>query len=168
MTMVDTAAQQNGTAQAESSTSRDYLVEQVRQLDDRIAQLRNELHLAQQGRTDAERRHAEDVNYIGECLLQQAQERSWCSDFDRFVEDLNNSLHHKLRRRLRSYEVETALRVVLRIEASNEDDAEDVARSSIEDITRDIGDTPNAEHDDGELINAAAHRSSDYEVRASD
>lgn len=50
---------------------------------------------------DAEQKHRDDVERIGRWLIEEAQRREWCPDYDRLVEDVNERLNVTLPIRLR-------------------------------------------------------------------
>jgi hypothetical protein len=72
----------------------------------------------------AERAHHNDVAAIGARLLEEAEDRGWCQDFDEMVDSLNAVLQVELPLRVRAWAASFDLRVSVRIEsARNEDDA---------------------------------------------
>jgi hypothetical protein len=64
---------------------------------------------AEQRVTDAEARHRKDIATIGEDLIEVADRRGWCSDYDDFVEGLNGRLTVSLPERQQDYEVEVEI-----------------------------------------------------------
>lgn len=68
----------------------------------------------------------QDILFIGEQLLQEATERGWCSDFDKFVKRLNTSLHRELITRVKTYRVEKKITVTIyqSVDATSEEDAD--------------------------------------------
>lgn len=89
----------------------------------------------QERATTAERRHADDIALIGDRLIEEAQSREWCAEFDRIVDDLNGSLHVELPRRVRDYEVRVSLTIRIN-EARDEDDAMEQAESAMRSADR--------------------------------
>jgi hypothetical protein len=82
---------------------------------------------AQQERDQAREQHQQDIDTIGGLLLSEAEDRSWCSEFDAFVEGANRRLHRELKPRRRDYLVEVRVTTVVtvRVEAKDEDGARD-------------------------------------------
>lgn len=118
---------------------RDGLNEQVRILADqkaadheRIAALirektdaEAELQDARRATQQAQIRHDNDVATIGEALLEEAERRDWCSEFDEFVADINEKLHVPLPRRIKDWDVYVPVEVTVRVSVSaiSEEDA---------------------------------------------
>lgn len=71
-------------------------------------------------------KHERDIARIGEALIQEAEDRDWCSAYDDFVEELNRSLTIELKTREKEYEVEIEVtqkrtqRVTVTISANSE------------------------------------------------
>lgn len=71
-------------------------------------------------------KHERDIRIIGEALIQEAEDRDWCSAYDDFVEELNRSLTIELKTREKEYEVEIEVtqkrtqRVTVTISANSE------------------------------------------------
>ena len=57
-------------------------------------------------RIEGRQKHERDITLIGEALLSQADDRNWCSEYDDFIEELNESLTVELKMREKEYEVE--------------------------------------------------------------
>lgn len=78
-------------------------------------------------------KHNKDIQIIGEELIKVAEDRGWCSDYDAFIDSLNDRLNIDLPVRSRDWEVavditETRIqRVVITVTATDEDDAYDMA-----------------------------------------
>lgn len=76
------------------------------------------------------------VELIGERLMQEADKRGWCSEYDSFVDDINGELPHgfELPVREREYEVRWTQTVTVNVDmtatftASDEDEAISMAR----------------------------------------
>ena len=60
--------------------------------------------LEEQLRT-ARRHHQEDIDKIGERLIQEAEEHEWCGQYDAVIHDLNRGLHVELPIREHEYAV---------------------------------------------------------------
>lgn len=77
-------------------------------------------------------KHQLDITRIGEALIQEAEDRSWCTAYDDFVEELNRSLTIELKTREKEYEVEIEVtqrrtqRVTVTIKANSEDHAKEL------------------------------------------
>lgn len=98
--------------------------------------------------------HERDIELIGTALLQEAEDRDWCSAYDDFVEELNNKLSVELKTREHEYEVEIEVtqkrtqRVTVTITARTEsharelieDDPSNYYESKISDYDWDVED----------------------------
>lgn len=73
--------------------------------------------------------HASDIESIGNALLEEAESRGWCSEYDEFVEGLNGRLTYDLPVREREYEVEidVTYRMTVSVTARSEDEALEAA-----------------------------------------
>jgi hypothetical protein len=105
--------------------------------------IQRDLDVANQRHEQAVGQHRADVAVIGERLLEEAQERGWCSDYDTIVDQLNKQLSVELPVRELDHEVEADIRVTIRVKARGESDAEDRAGEIIRLIERDIDARPN-------------------------
>ncbi len=66
------------------------------------------------------------LDYVAEALLAEAEERDWCSEYDEFVNKVNNHLGYTvLTPRSREYEV--TYTVTFTVEARDEDEAQETA-----------------------------------------
>lgn len=75
-------------------------------------------------------RWAEDIATIGEALLDEAESRGWCSDFDDFIESTNPKLYADgLPRRVRDWEVTVMVEVAVPVAVSavSEEEAIEIA-----------------------------------------
>lgn len=72
---------------------------------------------------------AADVETIGARLLDEAESRGWCSEFDEIVSDLNSRLHKPLAERYRDYDVFVEVRVTIpvTVSARSDDEARELA-----------------------------------------
>lgn len=111
-----------------------------------IASLKSDLHRVRNDLTvalvDAENnrklklenweKHNLDITRIGEALIQEAEDRDWCSAYDDFIEELNRSLTIELKTREKEYEVEVEVtqkrtqRVTITISANSESHAREL------------------------------------------
>lgn len=77
--------------------------------------------------------HREDIVLIGNALIQEAVDREWCSEYDEFIDELNQKLHESLPIRTRYYDVEVVFtqvntqRTVIQVEATSESEALEIA-----------------------------------------
>lgn len=73
--------------------------------------------------------HVRDINTLNNALLEEAENRDWCSEFDEFVEGVNGHLNIELDGRERDFDVtvEVTYRVVRTVSARTESEAEDLA-----------------------------------------
>ncbi|WP_125810685.1 hypothetical protein [Actinoplanes sp. ATCC 53533] len=104
--------------------------------------MQRELDAANERHEQSVSQHRADIAAIGERLLEEAQERRWCSAYDTVVDQLNNQLTVELPVRELDYEVEVNVRVTVRVAARGEDDAEDRAGEIIRMIEQDIDERP--------------------------
>lgn len=70
---------------------------------------------------ESDRRWEQRYEALGEALLEQAEERDWCSEYDEFADEWD------LPRRKRPYEVTMKVTVLAR----NDDEAEELVESSV-------------------------------------
>ena len=68
------------------------------------------------------RQHREDINTIGAALIEQADRREWCGEFDDLVEETNRRLHIDLPTRSRSYRIEVPVTVTVALCVTAPDD----------------------------------------------
>ena len=73
--------------------------------------------------------HKDDVRKISEALIEEADARGWCDDYDKFIDKLNGRLIVSLESREHEYVVNATylLKVSTTIKARNIDDANDQA-----------------------------------------
>lgn len=91
-----------------------------------------DLEDAKRATQQAQIRHENDIATIGEALLEEAERRGWCSDFDEFVSDVNEKLYASLPRRIKDFDVyvEVIARVRVSVSAADEDEARSEAYGS--------------------------------------
>lgn len=68
----------------------------VHELEQSTELMRVDRNAALQTRNNYRRQHEEDIQLIGDSLLYEADQRSWCDDYDKFVAGLNQQLTVKL------------------------------------------------------------------------
>jgi hypothetical protein len=133
-------------APAEFSLGRDGVIVPadagVQQLRDIIERLSNDLadekHRCEQANSVLNTRNqqfADSINIIGTALMEEAERRGWCAEYDDFVESINSQLpYHDLPTRQREFQVTWVETVTVRIERSatytcaSAEEAEDMAR----------------------------------------
>jgi hypothetical protein len=80
--------------------------------------------------------HINDINKISDALLKEADDRDWCSAYDDFVEELNQSLSVELKMREKEYEVDIEVTetrtqmVTVSIKARSEEHAKELVMDS--------------------------------------
>lgn len=101
----------------------------VQELKDELARVDGERSYYYRTTTSTVERHKQDVRFISEALIAEAETRGWCSDYDKFIEKLNQRLVQKLEEREREYVVSATylLKVSTTIKATDIDDANDKA-----------------------------------------
>lgn len=115
---------------APETTHLERLQEEATGLRRTVADLRARL-------ADAEQAHHGDIAAVGARLLEEAEARNWCSEYDEVVDSLNAVLRVPLPLRVRAWEASFDLRISLRIEqARNEDDARAQAATLADRIER--------------------------------
>jgi capsid protein len=83
--------------------------------------------------------HIQDIKLISDALMEQAEDRDWCDQYDNFIEELNTRLSIELEERTKEYEVEIEVtqtrtqRVTVTIKARDEDQARELIDDSPED-----------------------------------
>lgn len=110
-------------------------------LSERVAELARE-------RDTARSHHSADISKIGERLIEEAESRSWCGEYDEIVNDLNTELNIELPLRRRSYIVtmDVTVRVYKTVEAVDEDEAYEIASEEIRSEDLDMDNHRNTDH----------------------
>jgi len=85
-------------------------------------------------------RYKSDMDKIGRRLMNEAEDRGWCSTYDEVIESLNKDLYAELPTRKRTFKFEGKYEVYLvtEIEATNKEEAEQEAREFFESCLDDI------------------------------
>lgn len=93
--------------------------------------------------------HDEDIAIIGKVLLDEAEKRDWCDEFDTIIDEVNNRLDHPLPTRTRIYRVHYAYALSYRVSSSAEVRAssEAEARRALEEDPADYCASP------GDIVN---------------
>jgi hypothetical protein len=101
----------------------------VQELKDELLRVDGERKYYQTTTVSNAERHKQDVRFIGEALITEANNRDWCNDYDKFVRQLNGRLVQQLPEREQKYVVSATfiLKVSQEISASNIDEANDKA-----------------------------------------
>jgi hypothetical protein len=101
----------------------------VQELKDALIATTTDRNYWQTAANNSRGNHKDDVRRISEALIEEADARGWCSDYDKFVEKLNSRLTVALETREREYEVSATyiLKVSTKITARDIDDANDQA-----------------------------------------
>lgn len=90
-------------------------------------QLRNDLILARE-------QHANDIQLIGERLIEESEGRNWCHEFDQIIDEVNEKLTgpNQLPLRMQKFEVEVRVSAVVSstyfttVTARSEEEAESI------------------------------------------
>lgn len=79
-----------------------------------IDKLRADIHRRDEANRDRRREHESDIQIIGDALLYEADQRSWCDDYDKFVAGVNQQLKVPLPQRESEWSVTLTYSVVVR------------------------------------------------------
>lgn len=101
----------------------------VQELKDALIATTVDRNFWQTNSSNSRRNHQSDIKIIGEALIEEADNRGWCDDYDKFVNSLNSRLSVGLEERNHDYEVTATFIVTVSttINARDEDDANDQA-----------------------------------------
>ena len=101
----------------------------VQELKDALIATTVDRNFLQTNSSNSRRNHQSDIKMIGEALIEEADNRGWCDDYDKFVNSLNSRLSVSLEERNHDYEVTATFIVTVSttINARDEDDANDQA-----------------------------------------
>ena len=99
------------------------LQEQVRTLETNVERLQEQLHTSDEQRRQAEQRHRDDIALIGETLIEEANRRDWCGQYDEAVDSLNESLSVQLPLRERDYTVAVPVTIYIQVTACGDEEA---------------------------------------------
>lgn len=140
MTNVGTMLVEGSDALARAEADKVVLAQQITDLEirnttqrERIEALVNELTVARQDTQRANERHESDIEKIGEALIDEANSRGWCDEYDTFVNRLNSDLHVELPHRASEYTVTYTYEVTVyqTVSARNSDEARDMVEDDI-------------------------------------
>lgn len=73
--------------------------------------------------------HEEDMLVVSDHLKNEAAERGWCADFDRFVDKVNRELNKQLEPRIQKYNLDMNFRVRVTCAPSELDDVVESVKS---------------------------------------
>jgi hypothetical protein len=110
----------------------------IADLNATVGDITRQLATATERHTVAVSQHRSDIAAIGRRLLDEADDRGWCDQYDTVVDELNKVLTVALPTRERDHEVEIEVRVTVRVSAHGEQDAADKAGAVIRQIEREI------------------------------
>jgi hypothetical protein len=106
---------------------------------------------------DRNHKHLSDVNTIGLALIEVAEDKEWCSEYDEFIEELNGNLSVELPTRKRNFDVtikvsrEVYTYLTVQVEATSEEDAQELVEEDtytyLDELPRDIGDWEERDED---------------------
>lgn len=85
----------------------------VHELEQSTERMLVDRNAALQTRNNYRRQHEEDIQLIGDSLLYEADQRSWCDDYDKFVAGLNQQLTVKLPERETEWTVTLTYSVIV-------------------------------------------------------
>lgn len=93
-----------------------------------IERLQAEVARQTQRADDAETAHQHDIEVIGRTLIDEADNRDWCDEYDRVINNLNGSLRKELPLRSKSWTVTVKVSYVtdFTVEATSREQAEDI------------------------------------------
>ncbi len=131
-----------------------------RELNDTLTAMRNLANHLRQQAQEAAQRHRNDITLIGEKLIQEANERQWCREYDRFVEELNDDLERALPLRERDFEITVAVELRVDVTATNEDHARELAQEIVDEAASSLNNRA--------ALTAYPEAPYDYEVEQSD
>ena len=106
--------------------------------------------------TNLQHAHARDIQLIGESLMEEANSRQWCSEYDEFVSRLNGRLTHDLP--VREFEKEVLLtytvKVSFKVTATNDDDAVTAAQELAEEFLDNADEIHDYDFEDSDVKDA--------------
>lgn len=105
---------------------------QVQQLNSAVAAQRLRAEGAERQVVSVQEAHRRDIDRIGEALLSEAEDRDWCGDYDRVIEQLNERLSVALPTRVKEHTVtvQVTYQVDVTVEAHDIEEAEDKIREA--------------------------------------
>jgi hypothetical protein len=87
--------------------------------------------------------HRADIARIGNKLMEEAEDRGWCSEYDDIVDDLNRNLSVELPTRSKDYTVTVRLNVEITVDAQSEEGARSAAHDIARRLERDLDSNEN-------------------------
>jgi len=79
-----------------------------------ISKLRDDIHLSREASRQRLLNHESDIQIIGDALLYEADQRSWCDEYDKFIAGINDQLKVKLPERESEWSVTLTYSVTVR------------------------------------------------------
>jgi hypothetical protein len=80
----------------------------------RIVQLESQIRELEGRLSERVKKHEKDIQLIGDALIEEAIDRDWCDEFDKWVENVNQTLWIELPVRAADYVAEITLSVQFR------------------------------------------------------
>jgi hypothetical protein len=77
-----------------------------------VEQLQRSVEQLQTALFEAQSKHRDDIELIGNAMIDEAVARDWCSNYDEFVDRLNEMLHVALPLRERKYRMTVTAEIV--------------------------------------------------------
>lgn len=108
----------------------------VAHANERVDMLRSMLEDSRSDVRQAKANHEADIAHLSSALLDEAESRQWCSDFDEFVDTVNRKLHVELPTREREMTVRVAIYLDVDVRARDEDAAIEIAETQVRAIER--------------------------------
>ncbi|MFF5085431.1 hypothetical protein ACFY36_51040 [Actinoplanes sp. NPDC000266] len=105
--------------------------EQMRAMRAQLSAARDDADRQRQRATRIKAEHHHDIAMIGGQLLDEANDRQWCKDFDDFVDDLNRYLQIPLPLRERAFKVSAMVRLEITVSAISDSHARELGRDCV-------------------------------------
>lgn len=107
---------------------------QVARLTEENAALSRRLDAAREEARAARQRHEADIERVSDHLIEEAESRSWCSEYDRVVNEINEGMNVPLRQREREFSVtlDVTVRITRTVTAIDADAAGEIASEGID------------------------------------
>lgn len=100
--------------------------------NDEVAELRAEVARLNTEVVNTHTAHQKDIEIIGARLLEEAESRDWCEDYDYIIGELNGGLTEKLAQRERNFsiDVRVSYSMSFSVRATSEEEAEEFIRAA--------------------------------------
>lgn len=86
-----------------------------------VEDLNRQLTQARQATQEARDAHQRDIDRIGERLMEEAERRDWCSEYDSIVDQINSNLSYELPVRSKDWAITYTVPVTVTVYASGRD-----------------------------------------------